>query len=284
MSACTILAEFIAAPSAARISTERRRPCASAMLDRLRQGERLCNDQRGTPPLAGAHRLSRGSYQHALIALPARTPPQSGRCRGHGSLESGPRSKGGCGAGDHRRLSPGPCHRADPAGEAGCCCRAIPCLSSHLALRAAGMPAREVMTAILSHPQVGGQSEDRQTERRENGLQRDTIESQFPKRSRPLSPTTSNPIMKIPARADRSTPISRPVNAGCCGKEKTSTYENPQRQAGRCSQGTSERWVIYSQIIRSTDENNDKLFYIDPAVLRKINPTISFFIQIKTTP
>src|SRR5258708_16601323 len=50
-------------------------PMLIAMLDGLRQGQRLWDDQAGTPPLARAHGLSIGPYQDALIAMPAITEP-----------------------------------------------------------------------------------------------------------------------------------------------------------------------------------------------------------------
>lgn len=50
-------------------------PMLIAMLDGLRQGQRLWDDQAGTPPLARAHRLAIGPYQDALIAMPAITEP-----------------------------------------------------------------------------------------------------------------------------------------------------------------------------------------------------------------
>ncbi len=48
------------------------------MLDRLRQTERLGDDQTRTPPFARAQRLAVGPLQDAAIAMPARTPPAQG--------------------------------------------------------------------------------------------------------------------------------------------------------------------------------------------------------------
>jgi hypothetical protein len=50
-------------------------PMLIAMLDGLRQGQRLWDDQPGTPPLARSHGLSIGPYQDALVAMPAITEP-----------------------------------------------------------------------------------------------------------------------------------------------------------------------------------------------------------------
>src|SRR5260370_14365361 len=50
-------------------------PMLIALLDGLRQGHRLWDDQAGTPPLARAHGLSIGPYQDALVAMPAITEP-----------------------------------------------------------------------------------------------------------------------------------------------------------------------------------------------------------------
>ena len=88
------------------------------------------------------------------------------------------------------------------------------------------------MTAILSHPQVGGQSEDRQTERRENGLQRNSYR-------KPVSHETVDdrylhhlePNHENPCESRQEHTHLAPCEDGCCGKEETSTYENPQRQA-----------------------------------------------------
>src|SRR5258707_13906102 len=63
------------------------------MFDRLRQGERFCNDQPRTPPFARQHRLAIGTQQEAPVALPAITEPAEralvGACdrAGHGSLD-----------------------------------------------------------------------------------------------------------------------------------------------------------------------------------------------------
>src|SRR5216684_3425624 len=45
------------------------------MFDRLRQGERFCNDHPRTPPFARQHRLAIGTQQEAPVALPAITEP-----------------------------------------------------------------------------------------------------------------------------------------------------------------------------------------------------------------
>jgi hypothetical protein len=50
-------------------------PMLIAMLDGLRQGQRLWDDQPGTSPLARAHGLSLGPYQDALVAMPAIAEP-----------------------------------------------------------------------------------------------------------------------------------------------------------------------------------------------------------------
>ncbi len=63
------------------------------MLDRLRQGERLWDHQRRTPPFARQHTLSIGPHQDAPIAVPAIAEPVqlallgAGDCGGHGSLD-----------------------------------------------------------------------------------------------------------------------------------------------------------------------------------------------------
>ena len=46
-----------------------------AMLDGLRQGDRLWDDPPRTPSFAREHRLSIGPHQDASIAVPARAPP-----------------------------------------------------------------------------------------------------------------------------------------------------------------------------------------------------------------
>src|SRR5438128_1744335 len=46
-----------------------------AMLDRLRQADRLWDDPRRLPPFAGRHPLAIGSLEDARVALPARAPP-----------------------------------------------------------------------------------------------------------------------------------------------------------------------------------------------------------------
>src|SRR5712692_8186468 len=51
-------------------------PMLIAMLDGLRQSERFWHDQRGTSPLARAHRLAPGAHQDAPIAVPAITQPR----------------------------------------------------------------------------------------------------------------------------------------------------------------------------------------------------------------
>ena len=50
-------------------------PMLIAMLDGLRQGQRLWDDQPWTSPLTRAHGLSIGPYQDALVAMPAITEP-----------------------------------------------------------------------------------------------------------------------------------------------------------------------------------------------------------------
>ena len=63
------------------------------MLDRLRQGERLWDHQRRTPPFARQHTLSIGPHQDAPIAVPAIAEPVqlallgASDCGGHGSLD-----------------------------------------------------------------------------------------------------------------------------------------------------------------------------------------------------
>jgi hypothetical protein len=47
-----------------------------AMLDRLRQGERLWDNQPQTPLLAGVDRLAIGAQQDASIAVPPITEPR----------------------------------------------------------------------------------------------------------------------------------------------------------------------------------------------------------------
>src|SRR6266700_1200041 len=49
-----------------------------AMLDGLRQGDGLWDDQRRTPPVARSHRLSIGPHQDAPIAMPAIAEPGEG--------------------------------------------------------------------------------------------------------------------------------------------------------------------------------------------------------------
>ena len=64
-----------------------------AMLDGLRQGERLWHDEPRTPALARAHRLPIGASQDVPIAVPAITEPGEGTLvssregGGHGSLD-----------------------------------------------------------------------------------------------------------------------------------------------------------------------------------------------------
>ena len=94
-------------------------PMLIAMLDSLRQGERLWDDQRRAPPLAGAHRLSIGSQQDAPIALPAIAEPAEGTLVG--PLDRGAHRvldqilvQGAGGAGDHEATVP-ILHQASPA-------------------------------------------------------------------------------------------------------------------------------------------------------------------------
>lgn len=81
------------------------------MLDRLRQGDRLCNDQPRTPPLAGAHWLSIGPQQDAPIAVPAITEPRQRTLvgpldrAGHRSLDQ-VLAQGTGGPGDHEATGP----------------------------------------------------------------------------------------------------------------------------------------------------------------------------------
>ena len=76
------------------------------MLDRLRQTERLGDDQTGTPPFARVHRLAVGPLQDAAIAMPAITEPAQGALlrpleRGRDGLLDQLLTQGAGGAGDH---------------------------------------------------------------------------------------------------------------------------------------------------------------------------------------
>ncbi|HEY6238804.1 MAG TPA: hypothetical protein VIZ68_06440, partial [Thermoplasmata archaeon] len=83
-------------------------------------------------------------------------------------------------------------------------------------------------TAVLSHPQVGGQSEDRQAKHREDGLQRNSY-------GKPVSHGTVDDryLYNLETNHDKPGESRRehtdfaPCEDGCCGKEETSTYENP---------------------------------------------------------
>src|SRR5260370_26155986 len=89
------------------------------MLDRLRQGERLWDHQRRTPPFARQHALSIGPHQDAPIAVPAIAEPVqlallgAGDCGGHGSLDQG-LVQGAGGTGDDEAAVP-VLHQAAPA-------------------------------------------------------------------------------------------------------------------------------------------------------------------------
>ncbi len=81
------------------------------MLDRLRQPERLGDDQTRTPPFARAHRLAVGPLQDAAITMPAIAKPGEGAlmrpvdCGGHGLLDQ-VLTHGAGGAGDHETTVP----------------------------------------------------------------------------------------------------------------------------------------------------------------------------------
>src|SRR6266566_9380412 len=94
-------------------------PMLIGMLDGLRQGQRLWDDQPWTSPLARAHWLSIGPYQDALVAMPAITEPAERALVGpldgaaHRLLKQ-VLTQGTGGAGDHEATVP-VLHQAAPA-------------------------------------------------------------------------------------------------------------------------------------------------------------------------